>query len=104
MLPRWKPPEEGWIKCNSDGAFYSDGSGATGAVLCDHHGCFKGGSARWYATCMEALACRDGLSLAVKSGATSELLETDCQELVRLWSMKDEQRSSVIIGGARIKI
>ena len=53
---------------------------------------------------MEALACRDGLSLAVKSGATSELLETDCQELVRLWSMKDEQRSSVMIGGARIKI
>ena len=96
-------------KYNSDGAFYSDGSGATGAVLRDHHGRFKGGSARWYDTCMdaltmEALACRDGLSLAVKSGATSELLETDCQELVRLWSMKDEQRSSVIIGGARIKI
>ena len=79
------------------------GSGATGAVLRDHHGRFKGGSARWYDTCMdaltmEALACRDGLSLAVKSGATSVLLETDCQELVRLWSMKDEQRSSVISG------
>ena len=51
-----------WIKCNSDDAFYSDGSGATGAVLRDHHGWFKGGWARWYATCMdvltiEALAC-----------------------------------------------
>ena len=32
VLPKWKPPDEGWIKCNSDGAFYSDGSGATGAL------------------------------------------------------------------------
>ena len=76
-----------WIKCNSDDAFYSDGSGATGAVLRDHHGWFKGGSARWYATCMdvltiEALACRDGLILEKKIGTTRVLLETDCQELV----------------------
>jgi hypothetical protein len=100
VLPRWKPPEEDWIKCNPDGAFYPDGSGATGAVLRDHHGCFKGGSTRWYDTCMdaltmEALACRDGVILAKKKGATRVLLETDCQELVRLWSMKDEERSSV---------
>nr|TKW06741.1 hypothetical protein SEVIR_7G260350v2 [Setaria viridis] len=33
VLPRWKPLEEDWIECNFDGAFYLDGSGATGAVL-----------------------------------------------------------------------
>ena len=44
---------------------------------------------------MEALACRDGLILAKNYGATRVVLETDCQDLVRLWSLKDEQRSSV---------
>lgn len=102
MQPKWKPPEEEWIKCNSDGAFYPDGSGATGAVLRDHHGCFKGGSERWYTACMDALtievlACRDGLILAKKNGATSVLLETDCRELVRLWELKDVQRSSITV-------
>lgn len=87
ILPKWKPPEEGWIRGNSDAAFYLDGSGATGAVLRDHQGCFKGGAARWYATCMDvltmgALACRDGLFLAKKFGATRVQLETDRQEFV----------------------
>ena len=100
VLPRWKPPDEGWIKCNSDGPFYSDGKGATGAVLRDHLGCFRRGFARWYDTCMdaltmEALACRDGLILVMNYGATRVVLETDCYDLVRLWSLKDEQRSSV---------
>lgn len=44
---------------------------------------------------MEASACRDGLILARKHGATRVVFETDCQELVRLWSLKDEQRSSI---------
>ena len=44
---------------------------------------------------MEALACRDGLILAKNYGATRVVLETDCYDLVRLWSLKDEQRSSV---------
>jgi hypothetical protein len=45
----WKPPSEGWAKCNVDGAFYADQrQGATGAVLRDHQGVFRGGGAKWY--------------------------------------------------------
>lgn len=99
VKPTWKLSEEGWIKCNFDGAFYQDGSGATGAVR-DHHGGFKGGVARWYDHCvdaltMEELAFRDGLILVKNHGVTRVSFETDCQELVNLWLMKADQRSSI---------
>ncbi|CAL4887822.1 unnamed protein product [Urochloa decumbens] len=97
----WKPPREGWIKCNFDGAHYQDGSGVTGAVLRDHEGEFRHASARWYASgtdalTMEARACRDGLVLAQRQGAAKVAFETDCLELVHLWSMKGGQRSAIM--------
>jgi hypothetical protein len=37
----WKLPISGWIKCNVDGAFYTqDSTGAVGVVLRDHTGQF----------------------------------------------------------------
>lgn len=36
----WKPPDEGWVKLNSDGAKSSQGSSACGGVLRDHNGNF----------------------------------------------------------------
>ena len=98
----WKPASEGWVKCNVDGAFYADQrQGATGAVLRDHQGVFKGGGAKRYANCldallMEALACRDGLALAQQFGMQQVTMETDCQELVTLWPAEEHQRSSVL--------
>lgn len=96
-LPSWKPPADGWLKCNFDGAFYSDGRGATGAVLHDHNGRFRGGSAKWYDHCldalsMEALALRDSVILATKFGATRVYFETDCQNLLHLWTLRNEQK------------
>jgi hypothetical protein len=44
---------------------------------------------------MEALACRDGLILVRKFGATKVVFETDCLKLVRLWSLGNEQRASI---------
>ena len=72
--PRWERAPHGWIKCNTDGAFYEQTwQGATGAVLRDDVGVFVRGSAKWYDHCldaltMEAIACRDGLALAAQSG------------------------------------
>jgi len=60
----WRPPPEGWFKCNTDGAFYPQrGRGATGVVLRGNTGIFNAGCARWYphgldALTMEALAFR----------------------------------------------
>lgn len=73
--PIWQPPQEGWTKCNVDGAFYQDlGQGAVGAVLRDSTGMFGGGRAQWYchgldALTMEALACRDGMAFAREKGS-----------------------------------
>jgi ribonuclease HI len=97
----WERPPTGWMKCNSDGAFYENQSkGATGAVIRDEAGGFVRAGAQWYdhgldALTMEALACRDGLVLAQQAGALKIWLESDCQELVHLWKAGDNQRSHV---------
>lgn len=43
----------------------------------------------------EALACRGGLILALELGVPNIVVETDCEELVQLWSMRSSQRSAV---------
>jgi ribonuclease HI len=95
-------PPSGWLKCNVDGAFYEQQwQGATGAVLHDDNGAFVRGGAKWYghyldALNMEALACRDGLLMARQVHAQRVWLETDCQELLKLWRTWDNQWSSVM--------
>jgi hypothetical protein len=70
-------------------------------VIRDDSGAFFRGGAKWYANSldaltMEALACRDGLLLSRQAGVSRLWLETDCQELVKLWSAGENQRSSVM--------
>jgi len=83
----------GWVKCNVDGAFDVDqGQGATGVVLRDHTRTYKGGRARWHqhglnALSMEAEACRDGMILAGELNVRQLQVETDNQELLKLWEM-----------------
>lgn len=45
---------------------------------------------------MEALACRDGPVLENQMGVQKVWLETDCQELLKLWNAGDSQRSGVV--------
>jgi len=82
-VPRWVKPEAGWLKCNTDGAFYDQQwKGAMGAVLRDENGLFVRACARWYDHCLdahtaEALACHDGLKIARNINADRVWLETD---------------------------
>jgi hypothetical protein len=98
---RWRKPGPGLIKCNVDASFSEQNStGATGAVLRDHEGRICGGSAKWYNHCLnalatEAMACRNGMQLAIDRGVTRLLMETDCQVLVQLWNKRAMQRSEV---------
>jgi hypothetical protein len=53
-------------------------------------GTFLGGRATWYrhgldALTMEALACRDGAVFAHESSVQNLIIETDSQELLKLW-------------------
>ncbi|CAD6260570.1 unnamed protein product [Miscanthus lutarioriparius] len=95
----WKPPPEGLSKCNTDGAFCPGvNQGATGVVLQDSLGNFEGGKACWYphgldALMRETLACRDGVKFAMEKSVQRLQIETDSQELVRLWASGDFQRS-----------
>lgn len=78
LAVRWKPPDQGALKINNDGAFDSDScTGATGAVLRCSNGSCLASSARWLgsvgsALLAEAEALRDGLRLipASESKAT----------------------------------
>lgn len=91
------------MKCNVDGAFYADQRhGATGAVTRDDADNFVEARAKWYehgldALTMEALACRDGLLMAQQAGVQRIWLETDCQDLVRLWNEGINQRPGVLM-------
>jgi hypothetical protein len=85
-------PLSRWIKCNTNGAFYEHWKGASGVVFRNDNGDFVRGSAKWYGNCfdtltMEALAYRDGLVLVQQAGAQRVWLESDCQELLKLWSV-----------------
>jgi ribonuclease HI len=44
---------------------------------------------------MEAAACRDGVILAREMNFRQVQVETDSQELVKLWEMGELQRSSI---------
>jgi len=101
VVPRWRPPDQGWVKCNVDAAFLAErGNGASGGILRDDAGCFLEAQATPYALCMDALvaeacACRDGLIMAGRYGATRVHLETDCQEVINLWENRDRDRSVI---------
>jgi ribonuclease HI len=56
--------------------------------------------ARWYeqvfdACTMEAMACRDGLKMAVQAGYQRVHLETDCLDVIQLWKRWESQRSII---------
>lgn len=73
-VPKWRRPDPGWVKVNSDAAFaVHDQSGATACIIRDHRGIFKAAQACWYdksidAFKMEAMACQDELKLAKQNG------------------------------------
>ncbi|CAD6268376.1 unnamed protein product [Miscanthus lutarioriparius] len=47
--PTWRPPSDGWVKCNNDAAYQVGiGQGATGVIVRDSAGQFMGGRAPWY--------------------------------------------------------
>jgi len=75
-------------------------NGASGAVVRDDQGRLLGGCAKWYtyaldALSMEAIACKDGMELARTLGTQQLIVETDCQELVKLWQADVAQRSII---------
>ncbi|MFS9531496.1 reverse transcriptase-like protein, partial [Klebsiella pneumoniae] len=71
---KWRAPEEGWAKLNTDGSFNAQSfCGGGGAVLRNSEGVVLAAEARWHeqlpdVITVEALAARDGLLMAVAQG------------------------------------
>ncbi|TVU18379.1 hypothetical protein EJB05_34470, partial [Eragrostis curvula] len=80
---RWKPPDQGWVKVNTDGAFgIASATGASGAVLRDELGVLLAAEGRWLKhmadpLTVEAMAARNGLLLVVALGYNQVILEVD---------------------------
>jgi ribonuclease HI len=97
-IPKWRRQEEGWSKVNTDATLSEDSKeGATAFVIRDDQEALQATVALWYergldACTMEALACRDGLKLAVQLGLRRVQLESDCLQAVQLWKRKNMQR------------
>ena len=105
MLPRrpekWRSPEEGWIKVNTDAGFDTTAcSGSCGVVIRDQTGLVKAVAARWLddvldALTAEAMAAKEGLELAAKNGYDKVILEVDCSGLKTLLDGDDGMRSAI---------
>ncbi|WVZ69136.1 hypothetical protein U9M48_017972 [Paspalum notatum var. saurae] len=84
---RWILPESGWIKINVDGAFDDNSKEAgIGVIIRDESGQVLLSSCRYVyagsdAEEIEALACKEGLSLEAEWINKRAILETDCKSV-----------------------
>lgn len=53
---RWIFPQDGWIKCNSNGSLSKGGVATCGGVLRDSHGRWLGGFSRRLGSCSVLMA------------------------------------------------
>ena len=96
---RWKPPDFGWVKINSDGAISSaQRCAGAGVVVRDHVGNLLAGRCMRFDAIqeplvIEQLACREAVRIAVEHGFQQVIVETDSQEVLKLWN--DEKNSSI---------
>lgn len=84
---QWRPPRQGWLKINTDSSFIKSKIGVSGVIIRDENGRFLSRLTRKHATVdplmAEALALRDGITLASSLGLNKVVLESDCLEAVR---------------------
>ncbi|OMO95336.1 hypothetical protein CCACVL1_05429 [Corchorus capsularis] len=85
----WTPPERGWTKINSDGAFSKDDNRAgIRVVLLDGSGILIDGIAKNvqgnYVLMVESLALKRGVQLAIENKVEKAIFETDSSELYLL--------------------
>jgi hypothetical protein len=80
----WRPPQPGWHKVNSDGAFSKENNhGGGGVIVRDHHGAHIACASHFFPYVddperAELLACRKGVRLAKELGVSRINLEMDC--------------------------
>ena len=88
-IEKWKPPEEGWVKVNVDGAISKIGEyGGAGVVFRNHEGTLMGSACHFLPMCKDPAiaklqACKHAVQLAHEFNANSLHIEMDCKEIVK---------------------
>lgn len=95
---RWKMPDAGWVKLNTDGSFSEDGGAGAGMVLRDDKGAIIFSSCRVLFSCREALeaelcACMEGLSLSIQCTDLPIIVEMDSMVAMKMIQAHDVDRS-----------
>jgi ribonuclease HI len=94
---RWTPPPPGWTKINVDGSFLQEtGAAGLGVIARDSSGGVLFTAWRTIHRCAdaaeaEAIACAEGLALAVRYSPGSIILESDCARLVKTLQEKEDR-------------
>jgi ribonuclease HI len=99
----WMKPEEGWIKCNVDASFLSEGkTGSWGAVVRDNFG--KIICSAWgliphcqSAYVAEAIACLNGLQVALNNSEADMIIESDSSLTIEAFREGSMDRSEISI-------
>lgn len=101
LAERWKPPEEGWIKVNADGATSKlQVNGGGGVVLRDHDGAYRGGACTFLPgtsdpELLEVLASRQAVKLAIQQNVDKIHLELDSKGVVAMINDRRKNLSAV---------
>ncbi|KAM0886716.1 hypothetical protein ACQ4PT_029504 [Festuca glaucescens] len=100
-LKKWSKPPPGWIKLNVDGSWeIAEHRGGTGMVLRDEEGSIIFTACSYLKVCAspieaEAIACREGLALALESSERPIIVESDCLELTSMIQADGVNRSPI---------
>jgi ribonuclease HI len=96
----WLPPQPGWYKANSDGAFSKvNNHGGGGVIVRDHHGAHIACACHFFPHVddperAELLACRRAVLLAKEVGTPKLVLEIDCAGVVSKLNNRELDRSA----------
>jgi ribonuclease HI len=102
QVQNWCPPDEGWIKANSDGATSKSLQfRGGGAILRNYDGSFHAGACHFFPSVAdqemaELLACRGAIRLAMEVNVGRLYLEIDSQAVV---SKIQDQAKDYLVNG-----
>jgi hypothetical protein len=96
----WRPPDDGWVKINTDAGIAFDALKAGAGGIARNTSGFIGAWSKPYPgvtdpMIAEALALRDGVIFAKLRGFTRVVMETDCKEVVDLWDSRAGSRAII---------